>query len=129
MNRRGQALVEYILIIALISVIAIALVNYFGGYLKDAITKTSCSLVDEEYIKGYGTGTWEELFEIAQNYADEGNYKDIVSQTISDEKLDVEMKTFNELYAEPNKAVIIVVYSIFGLIVLGFGAMIIFSRK
>lgn len=52
MNRRGQALVEYILIIALISVIAIALVNYFGGYLKDAITKTSCSLVDEEYIKG-----------------------------------------------------------------------------
>ena len=52
MNRRGQALVEYILIIALISVIAIALVNYFGCYLKDAITKTSCSLVDEEYIKG-----------------------------------------------------------------------------
>ena len=52
MNRRGQALVEYILIIALISVIAIALVNYFGGYLQDAITKTSCSLVDEEYIKG-----------------------------------------------------------------------------
>ena len=52
MNKRGQALVEYILIIALISVIAIALVNYLGGYLKDAITKTSCSLVDEEYIKG-----------------------------------------------------------------------------
>ena len=41
MNKRGQALVEYILIIALISVIAIALVNYLGGYLKDAITKTS----------------------------------------------------------------------------------------
>ena len=35
MNKNGQALVEYILIIALISVIAIALVNYFGGYLKD----------------------------------------------------------------------------------------------
>lgn len=52
MNKRGQALIEYILIIALISVIAIALVNYLGGYLKDAITKTSCSLVDEEYIKG-----------------------------------------------------------------------------
>lgn len=56
MNRRGQALVEYILIIALISVIAIALVNYFGGYLKDAITKTSCSLVDEEYVKGENPG-------------------------------------------------------------------------
>lgn len=57
MNRkRGQALVEYILIIALISVIAIALVNYLGGYLKDAITKTSCSLADEEYVKGEKPG-------------------------------------------------------------------------
>lgn len=56
MNKRGQALVEYILIIALISVIAIALVNYFGGYLKDAITKTSCSLVGEEYVKGEKVG-------------------------------------------------------------------------
>ncbi len=57
MNRRGQALVEYILIIALISVIAIAIVNYFGGYLKDAITKTSCSLVGEEYIPGEKRGS------------------------------------------------------------------------
>ncbi|MCM1053673.1 MAG: hypothetical protein NC483_06855 [Ruminococcus sp.] len=56
MNKRGQALIEYILIIALISVIAIALVNYLGGYLKDAITKTSCSLVGEEYIKGEKPG-------------------------------------------------------------------------
>lgn len=56
MRKNGQALVEYILIIALISVIAIALVNYFGGYLKDAITKTSCSLVGEEYVKGEKVG-------------------------------------------------------------------------
>ena len=49
---KGQALVEYVLIIAIISVIAISLVNYFGGYLKDSITKTSCSLVNEEYVKG-----------------------------------------------------------------------------
>ncbi len=56
MNKHGQALVEYILIIALISVIAIALVNYFGGYLKDALTKTSCGLVNEEYVKGDKVG-------------------------------------------------------------------------
>ena len=54
--KTGQALVEYILIIALISVVAIALVNYFGGYLKDAITKVSCSLVDEEYVPGASPG-------------------------------------------------------------------------
>ena len=56
MNKKGQALVEYILIIALISVVAIALVNYFGGYLKDAITKTSCSMIGEEYVKGEKPG-------------------------------------------------------------------------
>ena len=52
MNSKGQALVEYVLIIALISVIAITLVNYLGGYLKDSITKSSCSLVGQVYEKG-----------------------------------------------------------------------------
>lgn len=52
MNHKGQALVEYVLIVAIISVITISLVSYFGGYLKDSITKTSCSLVDKEYQEG-----------------------------------------------------------------------------
>lgn len=52
LNRNGQALVEYVLIIAIISVIAVALVNYFGGYLKDAFQKTACSIVGQEYEKG-----------------------------------------------------------------------------
>ncbi len=56
MGKRGQALVEYILIIALISVIAIALVNYFGGYLKDALTKISCNISTKEYVEGEKPG-------------------------------------------------------------------------
>ena len=56
MNRKGQALIEYILIIAVVSVLIISLVNYFGGYLKDAITKTSCSLVDKTYKEGAAPG-------------------------------------------------------------------------
>ena len=56
LNRHGQALVEYVLIIAVVSVIVIALVNYFGGFLKDSITKTSCSLVDKEYKEGDSPG-------------------------------------------------------------------------
>ena len=56
MNKKGQALVEYILIIALVSVLAIALVNYFGGYLKDSITKTSCSMIGQEYVAGEEPG-------------------------------------------------------------------------
>ncbi len=56
LNTHGQALVEYVLIVAIISVITIAIVNYFGGYVKDSITKTSCSLVDQEYVAGEKPG-------------------------------------------------------------------------
>lgn len=56
LNKKGQALVEYVLIIALISVVIIGLVNVFGGYLKDAMTKTSCNLTGQEYIKGSKVG-------------------------------------------------------------------------
>lgn len=56
MNKKGQALVEYVLIIALISVITIGLVNYFGGYLKDSITKSGCSLTGQVYEKGNKPG-------------------------------------------------------------------------
>ena len=55
-KKNGQALVEYVLIIALISIITISIVTYFGGYLKDSITKTSCSLVDQEYLAGEKPG-------------------------------------------------------------------------
>ena len=59
MNNKGQALVEYVLIIALISVVTISLVNYFGGYLKDSITKSSCGLVGQEYKAGEKPGEGE----------------------------------------------------------------------
>ena len=55
-NKKGQALIEYILIIAVVSVLIISLVNYFGGYLKDSVTKTSCSLVDKVYKEGASPG-------------------------------------------------------------------------
>lgn len=56
LNNKGQALVEYILIIGLISIVAVSLVSFLGGYLKDSITKSSCSLVGEEYVKGDKVG-------------------------------------------------------------------------
>lgn len=55
-SKKGQALTEYILIIALISVIAITLVNLFGGYLKDSITKTGCELSNSTYVEGEKPG-------------------------------------------------------------------------
>lgn len=55
-NNKGQALVEYVLIITLITVITIAGVKFLGGYLKDALTKTSCSIMNQEYVKGTKPG-------------------------------------------------------------------------
>ena len=51
LNRKGQTLVEYVLIISLVTVIAIAAVRIFGGYLKDSVTKMSCSMIGKEYVE------------------------------------------------------------------------------
>ena len=69
LNNKGQTLVEYILIISLITVLAISLVKIFGGYLKDAVTKMGCSIMDKEYIEtdkvggAYCKGDEDKLFE------------------------------------------------------------------
>lgn len=56
LNKKGQTLVEYVLIISLITVLAIGLVKFFGGYLKDAVTKMSCNMADKEYVEGEKVG-------------------------------------------------------------------------
>ena len=62
MNKKGQALVEYLLIIAVVSVVAVSVISLLGGYLKDAMTKSSCNRVDKVYVEGTkpGEGTCEE---------------------------------------------------------------------
>lgn len=52
LNSKGQALVEYLLIIAVVSVIVVSIVKLFGGYLQDSMTKSSCKLVDKQYVEG-----------------------------------------------------------------------------
>ncbi len=56
MNKKGQALVEYILIIALISIVVISAVSVLGGVLKDKLTESTCSLVGESFVKGAKAG-------------------------------------------------------------------------
>lgn len=55
-NNKGQALIEYVLIIALVSVIAISAIKIFGGSIKDSITKASCELAGQKYEKGDNPG-------------------------------------------------------------------------
>jgi len=55
-NNKGQALVEYLLIIAVISVIVVSIVKLLGGYLQDSMTKSSCKLIDKQYVEGARPG-------------------------------------------------------------------------
>ena len=69
LNRKGQTLVEYVLIISLVTVVAIAAVKILGGYLKDSITKMSCTMIGKEYIEAdkigeaYCKGDEDKLFD------------------------------------------------------------------
>lgn len=56
LNNKGQALVEYLLIIAVISVVVVSVVKLLGGYLQDSMTKSSCSLIDKVYVEGAKPG-------------------------------------------------------------------------
>jgi len=68
LNRKGQTLVEYVLIISLIAVVAIAVVRIFGGYLKDRVTKMGCEIMGKDFVEaekigeGYCEGDEDRLF-------------------------------------------------------------------
>ena len=51
LNNKGQTLVEYVLIISLITVVAIAVVKIFGGYLKDTVTKMGCEMMGKDFVE------------------------------------------------------------------------------
>ena len=53
LNRKGQTLVEYVLIIGLITTVSVVLVKVFGGYLQDAVTKMGCSISGKEYVEKF----------------------------------------------------------------------------
>ena len=50
-NNHGQALIEYLLIVAVISVIAIGI-----GYIKDSTIKSYCELLGKNYVEGEKPG-------------------------------------------------------------------------
>lgn len=87
-------------------------------------------VIGEKYIKGYaGATTFREIIEIAQNYVEDANYKDIVEEIKKENKLEVSKTTLDDLFSKPNKVVTTIIYSIFGIAILGFIALIAFSRK
>ncbi len=55
-DNHGQALVEYLLIIAVVSVISIGIIKLLGGYLQDTLTRSSCELFGKNYVAGENPG-------------------------------------------------------------------------
>ena len=51
-NERGQGMVEYILIVALIAVAAIVTVRMFGGQIKDLFTSAGTQISDTKKDMG-----------------------------------------------------------------------------
>lgn len=87
-------------------------------------------IVGDSYYVGYsGAADFKKVIEFALAEAEAEDYKDVVKETIKDKELNVKSMTIEQVFPEPNPVVTIVVYSVFGIIVLGFGAMILFSRK
>jgi len=56
LNNKGQTLVEYVLIISLITVVAIAAVKILGGRLKDKITEVGCEISGKAFVEGESAG-------------------------------------------------------------------------
>lgn len=92
-------------------------------------------VVGDQYVLGYGSNTFENVISEAKEYVEgKKDYKDVVLEVQNELKkengnLDFETLDLNDLFPEPNKVVTIVVYGIFGIAILGFVGMIVFSRK
>lgn len=87
-------------------------------------------MIGDEYIFGYsGPVDVKKAFNLAEEAKNDSEYKDIVKETISKLSLEDDYMMLEEIFSEPSKVANIIVFGIFGAIVLGFVAMIIFSRK
>ena len=65
-NNRGQALIEYVLIIMLITSVTAVAVLFLGNAIKDSLTKTACNITGGTYQPGTsnGKGTCDNKLEL-----------------------------------------------------------------
>lgn len=97
---------------------------------EDDIGSIPLFIVGNEYILGYSSASdIKKIIDLAESTKNNDNYEDIVAKEIKDSGLKVSGISLEKLIGGPNKVVTAIVFGVFGLIVIGFGAMIIFSRK
>lgn len=87
-------------------------------------------VIGTQHIIGYsGVSTYNNILNIAKSYIDNKDYQDVVEEATKELNLEFESLGLKDLFYEPSKVVSIVVFSIFGLVIIGFIGMIVFSRK
>lgn len=97
---------------------------------EDKRENTPMFVIGSEYVSGYGTSTFSKLMNIAAKYYNgEEEYVDTVASTLSEANLNASSMTLDDLYPEANPVVTAIIFGIFGVIVVGFIGMILFSRK
>ena len=56
MNTKGQALLEYLLIIGVVGILVMFFFTAFGGFVKDSFTEMACDLLGKDYVAGEKEG-------------------------------------------------------------------------
>ena len=56
LDNKGKVLIEYLLIIAVISLVIVSLFKLLSGYIHDSFTKSSCELLKKTYVEGLKPG-------------------------------------------------------------------------
>ncbi len=85
---------------------------------------------DQYQIGMYGNASdFNGILSIANSYKENGEYKDIVAETIQENELKVHAKDLDKLYAKVNPLTNIIIFSAFGVLILGFVWFIAFSTK
>lgn len=84
-------------------------------------------VVGNEYILGYSTA--DDLKKVIELTKDIDDYEDIVAKEINSSNIKVKGLTIEQLIGGPSKTGTIIVFSIFGAIIIGFCLMFIFSKN
>lgn len=87
-------------------------------------------VVGDNYHIGYsGVVTYNKIINMAKELNNKEETIDVVENAISENNLKVSALSIADLFGEANPIVTYIVFGIFGLIVIGFAGMIVFSRK
>lgn len=97
---------------------------------KDDLTSVPCFIVGNKYMVGYRNAeTLSSVLELAREEAKRDDYKDVVEETRKSLNLKVEALTLKDLFPEASSTATIIVFAVFGLVILGIIGLIVFSRN